>query len=255
MMTELAGRVAIVTGSARNIGRAIALALADAGASVVVHGGAPSAEADATAEAVRAKGVEAALVFGDTADPATAEALVAAATQRLGALDIVVSNAAARSNVPFPKMPRTDFERIVAVAFGGTYNLAQAAVPALIAGAESGRKGYGRIIGLGGMHATKGAPGRSHVMAAKAGMAALLRGLALDLAPWGVTANVVAPGMIETVRPASAGSAPAQHDPIPLGRKGRPEDIANAVRFFCSPGAEWITGQTLHVNGGEYLNL
>lgn len=252
---ELAGRVAIVTGSARNIGRAIALALADAGAAVVVHGARPSAEADAVLAAVRAKGVTAELVHGDTADPATAEALVSAACVRLGALDIVVSNAAARSSIAFPAMPRADFERIVAVAFGGTYNLVQACVPALIRGAEAGRRGSGRIIGLGGMHATKGAPGRSHVMAAKAGMAALLRGLALDLAPWGITANIVAPGTIDTLRPASAGAAPPAHDAIPLGRKGRPEDIAAAVRFFCSPAAEWITGQTLHVNGGEYLNL
>jgi 3-oxoacyl-[acyl-carrier protein] reductase len=252
-MTVLAGRVAIVTGSARNIGRAIALALADAGAAVVVHGGAASAEADATLAAVRAKGVSADLVFGDTAEPATAALLVAAA-KRLGGLDIVVSNAAARSNTPFQQQTRDEFQRIIAVAFGGTYNLVQAAVPEMIAGAEAGRKGFGRIIGLGGMHATKGAPGRSHVMAAKAGMAALLRGLALDLAPWGITANIVAPGNIETVRPASAGVRPA-HEKIPLGRMGRPEDIANAVRFFCSPDAEWITGQTLHVNGGEFLNL
>lgn len=254
-MTELAGRVAIVTGSARNIGRATALSLADAGAAIVVHGAAQSAEAEATLRDVRAKGVKAALVFGDAADPATSEALVAAAVGELGALDIVVSNAAARSNVPFQKQSRAEFERIVAVAFGGTYNLVHAAVPELIKGAENGRKGFGRIIGLGGMHATKGAPGRSHVMAAKAGVAALLRGLALDLAPWAITANIVAPGAIDTVRPASAGTVPARHDPIPLGRKGRPEDIAAAVRFFCSPGAEWITGQTLHVNGGEYLNL
>lgn len=254
-MTELAGRVAVVTGSARNIGRAIALALAEAGAAVVVHGASPSADAEATLAAVRAQGVQAELVFGDVADPATAEALVAAATGTLGALDIVVSNAAARSNIPFPKMARAELERVVAVAFGGTCNLVHAAVPHLIRGAESGRRGYGRIIGLGGMHATKGAPGRSHVMAAKGAMAALLRGLALDLAPWGITANIVAPGLIDTIRPASAGAAPARHDPIPLGRTGRPEDIAHAVRFFCSPGAEWITGQTLHVNGGEYLNL
>lgn len=253
-MTELAGRVAIVTGSARNIGRAIALTLAEAGASVVVHGGAPSAEADATLADVRARSVQGALVFGDVAAPATADALVQAALG-LGAVDIVVSNAAARSNIPFQKQTREDFQRIVDVAFGGTHNLVHAAVPHMIKGAEAGRKGYGRIIGLGGMHATKGAPGRSHVMAAKAGVAALLRGLALDLAQWGITANVVAPGMIETIRPASAGAAPAQHEPIPLGRKGRPTDIAAAVRFFCSPGAEWITGQTLHVNGGEYLNL
>jgi 3-oxoacyl-[acyl-carrier protein] reductase len=252
-MTELAGRVAIVTGSARNIGRAIALALADAGAAVVVHGGSASAEADATLSDVRAKGVGAALVTGNTADPATAEALVAAALG-LGALDIVVSNAAARSNVPFQDQTREQFQRIIDVAFGGTYNLVHEAVPHLIAGADSGRRGFGRIIGLGGMHATKGAPGRSHVMAAKAGVAALLRGLALDLAPWGITANIIAPGNIETVRPASAGIRPP-HEKIPLGRMGRPEDIAAAVRFFCSPAAEWITGQTLHVNGGEFLNL
>jgi 3-oxoacyl-[acyl-carrier protein] reductase len=252
-MTELTGRVAIVTGSARNIGRAIALALADAGAAVVVHGGSASAEAEATLADVRARGVPAALVTGDTAAPATADALVAAALG-LGGLDIVVSNAAARSNIPFQDQSREQFQRIVDVAFGGTYNLAHAAVPHLIRGAEGGRKGFGRIIGLGGMHATKGAPGRSHVMAAKAGVAALLRGLALDLAPWGITANVIAPGNIETVRPATAGARPP-HEKIPLGRMGRPEDIAAAVRFFCSPAAEWITGQTLHVNGGEFLNL
>ena len=144
-MKELAGRDAIVTGSARNIGRATALSLADAGAAIVVHGAAQSAEAEATLRDVRAKGVKAALVFGDAADPATSEALVAAAVSELGALDIVVSNAAARSNVPFQKQSRAEFERIVAVAFGGTYNLVHIAVPELIKGAENGRKGIGRI--------------------------------------------------------------------------------------------------------------
>lgn len=253
-MSELAGRVAIVTGSSRNIGRAIALALADAGASVVVHGRAPGAEAEAVVQELRGRGARAALVFGDVADPATAASLVAAATGGLGGLDIVVANAAQRSNVPFQQQTREAFERTVAVAFGGTFNLVHRAVPELIRRAEQGHHGFGRIVGLGGMHATRGAPGRSHVMAAKAAIAALLRGLALDLAPWGITANVVAPGTIETVRPASAGAAPP-HGTIPLGRPGRPEDIAAAVRFFCSPAAGWITGQTLHVNGGEYLNL
>jgi 3-oxoacyl-[acyl-carrier protein] reductase len=188
------------------------------------------------------------------AEPATAPALVAAA-EALGGLDIVVSNAAARSNVPFPQQTPEGFRRVVDIAFGGTLALMQAAVPVLIRRAEAGGRGHGRIVGIGGMHATRGAPGRSHVMAAKAAMAALMRGLALDLAPWGITANVVAPGNIATVRPASAGARPTAHDPIPLGRPGTPDDIANAVRFFCLPESGWITGQTLHVNGGEYLNL
>jgi 3-oxoacyl-[acyl-carrier protein] reductase len=248
---DLDGRVAIVTGSARNIGRAIALALASCGARVVLHGRSDSAELGETAKLL---GESATTVTGETADPATAQHLVAAAQEKFGGLDMVVLNAAARSNIPFPKLPAEEFQRIVGGTLLGGFHLLHQAVPALIARAEAGQKGFGRIVALGGMHATKGAGGRSHVMAAKAGLASLMRGVALDLADWGITANVVAPGNIDTVRGQAAGARPP-HEKIPLGRMGTPDDIANAVRFFCLPASGWITGQTLHVNGGEYLHL
>jgi 3-oxoacyl-[acyl-carrier protein] reductase len=251
MKGELDGRVAIVTGSARNIGRAIAVALASAGARVVLHGRTDSAE---LAETAAMLGDSATTVVGEAAEVATAQKLVEAAQEKFGGLDIVVLNAAARSNIAFHKLPAAEFERIVGGTLMGGFHLLHLAVPAMIARAEAGHKGAGRIVALGGMHATKGATGRSHVMAAKAGLASLMRGLALDLADWGITANVIAPGNIDTVRGTAAGVRPP-HDKIPLGRMGKPEDIANAVRFFCLPASEWITGQTLHVNGGEYLHV
>jgi len=243
---ELDGRAALITGASRNIGRAIAVALGEAGAAVLVHAGRDRAAAEETAEAVRQAGGEAALATGDLADPELPRQLVEAALAAFGRLDILVANAAIRPEAPVESISYEDWRRVMAVCLDSTFLLVQAALPALKASEQAA------IVTIGGLTGHSGATHRAHVIAAKAGIAGLTKALAHDLAPAGITVNCVAPGLIETAR---AGAAPQHHGSRsnPLGRRGRPEEVAAAVRMLCGPEARYITGQTLHVNGGALM--
>jgi len=243
---ELDGRAALITGASRNIGRAIAVALGEAGAAVLVHAGRDRAAAEETAEAVRQAGGEAALATGDLADPELPRQLVEAALAAFGRLDILVANAAIRPEAPVESISYEDWRRVMAVCLDSAFLLVQAALPALKASEQAA------IVTIGGLTGHSGATHRAHVIAAKAGIAGLTKALAHDLAPAGITVNCVAPGLIETAR---AGAAPQHHGSRsnPLGRRGRPEEVAAAVRMLCGPEARYITGQTLHVNGGALM--
>lgn len=243
---ELDGLVAVVTGSSRNIGRAIALDLASAGAAVMVTGKSAIAEATAVAEEIRAAGGKAAAHVADVGDPDSAAALIAAAVKRFGRLDILVNNASVRREMDFADLDYAEWRSIMATTLDGAYLLSRAALPHLIAA------GGGSIVNIGGLSSHTGAPRRAHVVAAKAGLTGLTRALAHDLAPHKVTVNCVAPGLIDTTR---TGPEPAHHTKLatPLGRKGTPEEIATLVRFLCGPGSRYITGQTIHANGGLYM--
>lgn len=243
---ELAGSVALVTGSARNIGRAIALALADAGAAVLVTGRQALADAEAVAADIRSRGGQASATIADIGDPDAAAGLVAAAVERLGRLDILVNNASVRREVDFADLDYAEWRAVLASTLDGAYLCSRAALPHLIA------SGRGAIVNIGGLSSHTGAARRAHVIAAKAGLGGLTRALAHDLAPHGVTVNCVAPGLIDTAR---SGPEPAHHQKLasPMGRKGRPEEIAALVRFLCGPGARYITGQTVHASGGLYM--
>jgi len=243
---ELDGRAALITGASRNIGRAIAVALGEAGAAVLVHAGRDRAAAEETAEAVRQAGGEAALATGDLANPELPRQLVEAALAAFGRLDILVANAAIRPEAPVESISYEDWRRVMAVCLDSTFLLVQAALPALKASEQAA------IVTIGGLTGHSGATHRAHVIAAKAGIAGLTKALAHDLAPAGITVNCVAPGLIETAR---AGAAPQHHGSRsnPLGRRGRPEEVAAAVRMLCGPEARYITGQTLHVNGGALM--
>jgi 3-oxoacyl-[acyl-carrier protein] reductase len=243
---ELARCVALVTGSARNIGRAIALALADAGAAVMVTGRQARADAEAVAAEIESAGGRATAMTADIGDPSAAAALVAATIERLGRLDILVNNASVRREVDFADLDYAEWRAVLAATLDGAYLCSRAALPHLIA------SGRGAIVNIGGLSSHTGAVRRAHVIAAKAGLAGLTRALAHDLAPHGVTVNCVAPGLIDTAR---AGPEPAHHQKLasPVGRKGRPDEIAALVRFLCGPGARYITGQTIHANGGLYM--
>ncbi|MGH9256733.1 MAG: 3-oxoacyl-ACP reductase FabG [Vicinamibacterales bacterium] len=243
---ELAGRVALVTGSARNIGRAIALALAAGGAAVIVNARRAARDADAVAEEIRSAGGRAAAHVADVSDPDAAAALVAAAVQHFGRLDMLVNNASVRRETDFADLDYTEWRDILATTLDGAYLCSRAALPHLIA------SGAGAIVNIGGLSSHLGAPRRAHVIAAKAGLVGLTRALAHDLAPHQITVNCVAPGLVDTAR---SGPEPAHHKSLatPLGRKGRPEEIAGVVRFLCGPGARYITGQTIHANGGAYM--
>jgi 3-oxoacyl-[acyl-carrier protein] reductase len=249
-MQALSGKVAIVTGSGKNIGKAIALALARDGASVVVNGRGDSAIIEETAAEIRAGGGRAMPYLADVSDPDAVAAMVAAAVGAFGGVDIAVSNAGLRRQTPFLEMRFAEWREILSVALDGAFILAKATAPEMI------RRGGGSFIGLSGPSHHTGAVGRLHVDASKAGLEGFVRGLAMELAPHDITANCVAPGAIDTVRGASAGGPEGRGNsgrPIPLGRPGRSEEVGAMVRFLVGPEARYITGQTIHVNGGLVL--
>ena len=246
---ELAGRVALVTGGARNIGRAIACALAEGGAAVVVNARTSRDEAEATAGMIRAVGGCAAVHFADVTDAAAVAAMVEAAVKAFGRLDFLVNNAAIRAETPFGEMRIDEWRHVLATVLDGAFVCTQACLPHLASG------GAGAVVNIGGMTAHVGAKGRAHVVTAKAGLVGMTRALAHDLAAQLVTVNCVVPGTIETVRGLpGAPPRPAHRQALPaLGRRGEPAEVAAAVRFLCGPGARYITGQTLHVNGGGFM--
>lgn len=247
--SELAGKVALVTGGARNIGGAISRTLAAAGAAVVVNANTARGDAEETVAAIRAAGGRAALHLADVTDAKAVAAMVAAAVGEFGRLDILVNNAAIRAETPFGEMKVEDWRRVISIVLDGAFLCAQACLPHMI------RANGGSVVNIGGMTAHQGAAGRAHVVAAKAGLAGMTRALALDLAPHGITVNCVVPGTIETLRGLpGAPERPAHRQGLPpLGRRGEPDEVASAVRFLCGPGSRYITGQSLHVNGGGYM--
>jgi 3-oxoacyl-[acyl-carrier protein] reductase len=245
----LEGRVAIVTGSARNIGRAIALDMARAGAAVVVNAQKSAAEAEATADAIRSAGGRAVVELADVTQPAGAQALVDAARKAFGRLDCLVNNAALRRETPFAELSFEEWRAVHAIILDGAFLMAKAVLPALK------QSDCASIINIGGMSAHTGAVNRAHVVAAKSGLVGLTRALAHDLAADGITVNCVVPGMIDTKRGGSSAATPAhhaQHMP-PIGRRGKPEEIAALVRFLAGPQARYITGQSIHANGGVFM--
>jgi 3-oxoacyl-[acyl-carrier protein] reductase len=248
MTSELTGKVAIVTGAGRNIGRAIALALADAGASVVVNARSNRAEAEAVAREIEAGGRKALVHIGDVANPADVEAMVKAAVGKFGRIDILVNNAALRREKPFAEMSYAEWREIMNVTLDGAFHCVKACLPHLK------KSGSGTIVNIGGLSAHTGACDRAHVVTAKAGIVGFTRALAHDLASDGITVNCVVPGLIGTPRPKGQ-PEPAHHlaHHTISGERGKPEDVAAAVRFLCGPAARYINGQAIHANGGAYL--
>ena len=238
MTKELNGKVAIVTGAGRNIGRAIALALADGGASIVVNARSNRAEAEAVVGEIESAGGKALVHVGDVAD------------KRFGRIDILVNNAALRREKPFAEMDYADWREVMDVTLDGPFHCAKACLLALR------KSGSGTIVNIGGLSAHTGAKDRAHVVTAKAGMIGFTRALAHDLASDGITVNCVVPGLIGTPRPKDK-PEPAHHltHHTITGERGRPEDVAATVRFLCGPGARYINGQAIHANGGAYLGV
>ena len=248
MTRELTGQVAIVTGAGRNIGRAIALALADAGASVVVNARSNRSEAESVAKEVEAAGGKALVHIGDVADAKAVQAMADSATKQFGRIDILVNNAALRREKPFAEMDYAAWREILDVTLDGAFHCVKACLPALQ------QSGAGTIVNIGGLSAHTGAANRAHVVTAKAGIIGFTRALAHDLAGYGITVNCVVPGLIGTPRPKDK-PEPAHHltHGTITGAKGRPEDVAAMVRFLCGPAARYINGQAIHANGGAYL--
>ena len=248
MTQELSGRVAIVTGAGRNIGRAIALALADGGAAVVVNARSNVQEAKAVAGEIERAGGKAFAVTADVADADAVASMVKDAASRFGRIDILVNNAAVRAEQAIETMTLAEWRAVTAVILDGAFNCVKACLPYLK------RSGAGVIVNIGGLSAHTGAARRPHVVTAKAGLIGLTRALAHELAPDHIRVNTVTPGLMATPRP--AGQPEPQHHALVrslVGRRGEPADIAAAVRFLCGPGAGFVTGQNIQVNGGTFL--
>ncbi len=251
LVNELEGKVAIVTGSARNIGRATAEELARAGACVVINALQSKDLCEEVAEGIVKSGGKAIPVIADITRDDDVARMVDEAASAFGGIDILVNNAASRSNIPFVDLSLVDWEAALGAALQGSYRMAKACVPHMIA------RGGGSIISVGGMTSYQGAPGRAHAMASKAGLQGLTRGLAIDLGPENIRANIVVVGAFDTDRssPSASKSVVPEGLDIPLGRKGVPQDLANLIRFLVGPGASYISGQTIHCNGAAYLPL
>lgn len=243
---ELEDRVAIVTGAGRNIGRSIALALAAGGASVVVNARANMMEAEGVAGEIVAAGGKAFAFTGDVTDADAMQKMADAAADRFGRIDFLVNSAALRGENAFEDMSYAEWRRILDVVLDGAFHCVKAALPHLK------KSGAGAIVNIGGLSAHTGSKNRAHVVTAKSGLVGLTRALAHDLAAENVTVNLVAPGLIGTPR---KGPEPQHHliHTTLTGRRGKPDDIAAMVRFLCGPGGRYVTGQTIHVNGGAYL--
>jgi 3-oxoacyl-[acyl-carrier protein] reductase len=248
MPKELEGRVAIVTGAGRNIGRGIALALADGGAAVVVNARSNLAQAEAVAREIERAGSKALALTADVTDAAAVEKMVAAAAARFGRIDILVNNAAVRVEQTLESMTLEQWRTIIAVILDGAFNCVKACLPHLK------RSGSGVIVNIGGLSAHTGAARRPHVVTAKAGLIGFTRALAHELADDGIRVNTVTPGLMAMPRPPGE-REPQHHAGVHalVGRRGEPEDIAAAVRFVCSPSSGYITGQNIQVNGGTFL--
>jgi len=245
-MGKLEGKIALVTGSGRNIGRATVLKLAEEGAHVVVNARTNQAEAEAVAREAQARGVKAIAVVADVARKDQVDAMVAKAMSEFGRIDILVNNAAIRPHKPFTQVTVQDWEDVRGVVLDGAIYCTRAVIESMV------KNKYGRIVFFTGEGAFMGGSGRAAVSAAKMGLVGLARGLASEFAAQNIRVNVVSPGSIDTSRanpewyqgrtPNAAG--------IPLGRQGTVDEIAATCLFLVTDDGGFITGQTIHANGG-----
>ncbi len=245
-MKRLEGKTALVTGSGRNIGRAIILKLAEEGANVVVNARSNKEEAESVAAEARVLGVEALPFLADVSDHQQVTNMFAAAAEKFGRVDILVSNAAIRPHKPFTEVTLDEWEYVRGVVLDGAFYCAHAAIPSME------KNEYGRVVFFTGDGAFKGSAERSHVSAAKIVIIGLARGLASEFAPKNIRVNVISPGRIDTSRDLSwypQGGMRETSD-IPVGRLGSVDDIAAACLFLVTDECGFMTGQTLHVNGG-----
>jgi 3-oxoacyl-[acyl-carrier protein] reductase len=245
-MGKLDGKVALVTGSGRNIGRATALKLAGEGAHVVVNARSNQAEADAVVREAQSLGVKAIAVTADVAKRDQVEAMAARALSEFGRVDILINNAAIRPHKPFTLLTVEDWEEVRGVVLDGAIYLTRALIEPMV------KNGYGRILFFTGEGAFVGGSGRAHVSAAKMGLVGFARGLASEFAAQNIRVNVVSPGSIDTLRanPEWYGNRAPSAAGIPLGRQGKVDEIAATCLFLVSDDGGFITGQTIHVNGG-----
>jgi len=253
---KLQGRTALVTGASRNIGRAIALAFAAEGADLVLNTRANAEELQAVAAACRKAGVRVVPALADVADATACEAMVRRGLAELGAIDVLVCNAAIRPHKALTETSLEEWHRVLDVNLNAAFYLARAVVPAM----KERRRGS--IIAIGGQSSVTSRANTAAVTATKTGLLGLMRALAAELGPFGIRANMVMPGFIDTERryaewyPEFRQSPPGSPDElakIPLRRLGRPEDIADACVFLASDASAYVTGDSIRVMGGRVI--
>ena len=246
-MVDLTGRVAIVTGASRGIGRAVARELADLGASVVVA--AREHHAEEVAAAITAGGGTAQAVRADVTDPESVVRMVGTALERSGRVDILVNNAGIARDQVLLRMKRDDWDAVLATNLTAAFTCTQAVLRPML------KQRFGRIISISSVVGQMGNPGQANYAASKAGLIGLAKAVAREVASRGITVNVVVPGLIDTdmTRAVIPDAREEWVSRIPLGRFGTPEDVAGAVCFLASDKASYITGQVFGVNGGLYM--
>jgi 3-oxoacyl-[acyl-carrier protein] reductase len=248
----LAGRTALVTGSGRNIGRALVLAFARAGAHVVVNGHRDRQAVENVAAEARALGVQAIPVMADVSSEEQVRQMVAEA-QALGGVDIAVTNVGARQTKPLLDITPDEWRDVLETNLSAAFYLARAVLPGMR------DRGWGRIIHMAGRTAFYPKEHRAHVSASKAGLHALAKVIALEFGPHGITANTIAPGVVETTRsnethPGFQEEFQRRVQAVPVRRLGTPEDVAALCMHLVSEHSGYITGQVFHCNGGEFMS-
>ena len=247
-MFENKNKVAIVIGAARNIGRATCESLSKLGYNILVHANTDKDGADETVKLIKKNGIQSSRFIGDLTKQDTASELVIEAS-KLGNISALVNNASQREFNKFDDMTFDDWRFVMSINLDSLFHTCKAVIP------EMKKNNWGRIINLGGLSAHISAIGRAHVITSKSAVVGFSRALAMEYAETGITINTVVPGLIDTIRGASAGSSlvhPSHSNP-PVGRKGYPEEVATMISNLCGPNSDFITGQTIHVNGGSYF--
>ena len=245
----LANKTALVTGASRGIGRATAIELAKAGAKVAVNYAGNRAAAEEVVAQIQAAGGQAFMVQADVGDAAAVDAMVKSVVEQFGSIDILVNNAGITRDNLIMRMKEEDWDAVIHTNLKGIFNCTKVVTKLMM------KQRYGRIVNMTSVVGVMGNAGQSNYAAAKAGVIGFTKSMAKDLASRNITVNAVAPGYISTDMTADLpdqAKADLQSQ-IPLQRLGNPADVASAVLFLVSPGADYITGQTLHVDGGMVM--